>query len=221
MHRPRPEFRLHDDFSLTPAYVLGYAFNALGRVEATTPVRGNRGAIALLTELLATMVALDLHTGLTAADPLRTEQAALGRRGTPARLGPDSAARIRAGLTGVEKAVREALRARSANAQLNSPPGSHSVRVLLGDAAFARCPDALRADVREACRALDAHLYTASVFHIHRVWDRLPGHASSAADPLGVVIADPRLDPALHCSRSDALTFLGSLRVRLELQSPS
>ena len=141
MPEPRPEFHLHDDFSLTPAYVLGYAFNALGRIEATTPVRGSRGAIALLTELLATMAALELDTGLTAAEPLRTEQEVLIRN---AEFGPDwpgfrrtdpcgARCRRRGGACGTSYAGgRCATRTR--------PPGSPSVRVLLGDAGVRSMP---------------------------------------------------------------------------------
>jgi hypothetical protein len=218
---PRPEFHLHDDYSLTPAYVLGYAFCALGRIEASTRVRGRRGAIALLGELLATLAAFRLADGLSVAEPLRAEQGVLSRHAASSRVGPDSAARIRAALTAIEDAVRLELRTRGADIQPASPPGSPSLRVFLGHAALARCPQALRAELTDACRALDAHLYTASVFHLHRVWDQLPGRAATAADARGVIIADPRMDPAVQCSRSDAIGLLGALRTRLEQQSSS
>lgn len=218
MPEPRPEFHLHDDFSLTPAYVLGYAFCALGRIEARTAVRGRRGAIALLSELHTTLADLGLAAGLTAAGPLRAEQEVLSRNPGSSRVGPDSAARIRAALAAIEEAVRLELRTRGADAQPAS--GSPNLRVFLGDAALARCPEALRAEVTEACRALDARLYTASVFHLHRAWDQLPGHGARATDARGVIIADPRMDPALKCSRPEAIGLLGALRMRLEQQSP-
>lgn len=217
MPEPRPEFHLHDDLSLTPAYVLGYAFCALGRIEARTAVRGRRGAIALLSELHATLADLDLAAGLTAAGPLRAVQEVLSRNPGSSRVGPDSAARIRAALAAIEEAVRLELRTRGADIQPAS--GSPSLRVLLGDAALARCPEAIRAEVTEACRALDARLYTASVFHLHRAWDQLPGPGGRATDARGVVIADPRMDPALKCGRPDAIGLLGALRMRLEQQA--
>ena len=184
-----------------------------------TRVRGRRGAIALLSELLATLAAFRLAAGLSAAEPLRAEQEVLSRHAASPRVGPDSATRIRAALAAIEDAVRLELRTRGADIQPASLPGSPSLRVFLGDAALARCPQALRAEMTEACRALDARLYTASVFHLHRVWDQLPGRAATAADAQGVIVVDPRMDPAVQCSRSDAIGLLGALRMRLEQQS--
>lgn len=212
----RPEYHLHDDYSLTPAYVLGYAFHALQRIDEATPRHGRRGVVALLTELLGTITTLNLSMSLAAAEPLRAERDALSRITQSPRIGPVSAALIIGALAVVEDAVRSELRARGSDIELAPPPGSRTLRVLLGDAALARCPDGLRVDLTEACRALDAHLYTASVFHSFRVWDRLAGPASPARDDPACIVGDPRADRGVHCSRADAAGLLGAIRMRLE-----
>lgn len=209
----RPEYHLHDDFSLTPAYVLGYAFHALGRVDGNTPSHGRRGVTALFTELLATMADLGLDASLAAAEPLRSEKDSLSRSDSQ-RIGAASAARVIAGLAAVEAAVRSELQRRGAEPQ-SVAPASRSLLVILGQAAVARCPEALHADLTRASRALDAHLYTAAVFHCYRVWEQLPGSTAPVGNAESLV-ADPRLDPHLHCSRADAEGLLRAIRVRLE-----
>jgi len=213
---PRPEFHLHDDFSLTPAYVLGYAFHALGRVDENTRAHGRRGAVALLTELFATMAGLGLDASLAAAEPLRIEKESLSGNPHSPRIGAASAARVLAGLPTVEAAVRSELQARGADPQPVSQPGSRSLRVFLGQAALARCPEALRVDLTEACRALDAHLYTAAVFHCYRVWEQLPASTMPTGDAAKSIVEDPRLDSDLHCTRADAAGLLAAIRARLE-----
>lgn len=216
MPESRPQFHFHDDFSLTPAYVLGYAFHALGRIDRNTPAHGRRGAVALLTELLATMAGLRLDAGLAAAEPLRTEKESLARSPHSHRIGATSAARVIAGLAPVEEAVRSELHTRGADVRPHSPRASRSLGLLLGQQALARCPEALRADLSEACRALDAHLYTAAVFHCYRVWAQLPRSTMPMEDAAESIVADPRLDPGLHCTRADAAGLLAAIRVRLE-----
>jgi hypothetical protein len=208
-------FHLHDDLSLTPAYVLGYAFHALGRVNGKTPVRGRRGARALLNELFATLKAHGLDDSLLAAEPLHAEQESLS--GARTVIGAASAARVLAGIAIVEEAVRRELQVRGAGVRPAESP-SGSIRLLLGDVALAQCPEELRGEVAEACRALDARLYTAAVFHCHRAWEQLPGRAERPVDEQGVAVKDPRTDAALRCSRADAVGILGALRVRLEDQ---
>ena len=215
MNEIRPEFHLHDDFSLTPAYVLGYAFHALGRVDGNTPAHGRRGTVALLAELFATMAGLDLHVSLSAAEPLRIEKESLSGSPNSQRIGGASAARIVAGLTAVEAAVRAELQARGADLPQVSQPPSRSLLTLLGEAAMARCPDALRADLTQGCRALDARLFTAAVFHLHRVWELLPEPTVPADDAEESIVADPRLHTDLHCSRADAAGLLAAIRTRL------
>lgn len=83
-----PEFHLYEDLCLTPAYVLGYAFHALGRLDRNARIHGRRGAQA-----------------------------------------------------------------------------RHS-RVVFGGALPRQFPQELRWEISEACRALDAHWYTAAVFHL-------------------------------------------------------
>lgn len=215
VNETRPEYHFHDDFSLTPAYVLGYAFHALGKVGQNTPAHGRRGAVAQLTELLATMTGLGLEASLAAAEPLRIEKESLARSPHSHRIGATSAARVLAGLATVEEAVRSELRTRGSDLQPLSP-ASRSLLVLLGQAALARCPESLRADLTEACRAVDAHLYTAAVFHCYRVWEQLPGPTMPASDAAESLVADPRLNPGLHCTRADAAGLLAAIRVRLE-----
>ena len=111
--------------------------------------------------------------------------------------------------------MRSELHARGADLRPMSLPASRSLLVLLGQAALARCPEPLRADLTRACRAVDAHLYTAAVFHCYRVWEQLPRSTmpTDAAEP---IVADPRLDPGLHYTRADAAGLLAAIRVRLE-----
>ena len=213
----RPEYHLHDDYSLTPAYVLGYAFHALQRVDGDSRAHGRRGVVSLLTELHGTIAALGLTTSLAAAGPLSAERDSLAAAHAT-RIGAASAARILALLPLVGDAVHSELRARGTTVPSSTSAGSPSLHVLLGNVALARCPVALRAEVNEACRALDAHLYTASVFHFHRVWDQLPGGDAAVIDARGRVIADPRDDAALQSSRADALGLLAAVRARLELE---
>ena len=212
---PRPEFHLHDDFSLTPAYVLGYAFHALGRVDENTAAHGRRGAVALLDELFATMTGLGLDASLMAAEPLRIEKESLSR-GQAQRIGAASAALVRVSLTSVEKAVRAELQARGGDLRQVSQPRSRSLMVLLGEAALARCPGALRADLTQGCRALDAQLFTAAVFHYYRVWEQLPESTMPAGDARESIVADPRMHVDLHCRRADAAGLLAAIRARLE-----
>lgn len=212
----RAEYHLHDDYSLTPAYVLGYAFHALQRIDAGTPVHGRRGVVALLGEVLATMGDLGLTASLAAAEPLRIERDALARNAHSPQTGMSPATRVISALAVVEDAVRAELHARGSDITLVPQPGTRTLRVLLGDAALARCPDGLRVDLTEACRALDAHLYTASVFHSCRVWDQLAGAASPTRDDPACIVADPRADPGLYCSRADAAGLLGAIRMKLE-----
>jgi hypothetical protein len=216
MTAPRPEHHLHDDLSLSPAYVLGYAFHALGRIDETTPAHGRLGVVALVTELLATMAALELDASLAAAEPLRVVQKLLSHSRRSARIGPASAAQVITALAMVEVAVRSELRARSDIARTPSGRASFSLRVLLREAALARCPEELRWEVTEACLALDAHLYTAAVFHAYRVWEQLPGPAMLAPGELTCLVADPRRVPALRCSRAEAVNVLGAVNARLE-----
>ena len=216
MADPRAEYHLHDDYSLTPAYVLGYAFHALRKIDGTTPAHGRRGAVALLNELLATMEDLGLAVSLSAAEPLRAERDALAHNRRSPQIGTSCSARVIGALVAVEDAVRAELHARGADIELMPRPGSRSLRVMLGDAALTHCPDGLRADLTEACRALDAHLYTASVFHSYRVWDQLAREAAPAPDAAVPIVADPRAEPGLHCSRADAAGLLGAIRMRLE-----
>lgn len=216
VNESRPEFHLHDDFSLTPAYVLGYAFHALGRVDEDTPSQGRRGAVALLTELLATISGLGLDASLAMAEPLRTEKAFLSQSPHSQRIGAASAARVLAGLSTVEEAVRSELHARSADFPPPPRPSSRSLLAQVGEAALARCPEALRVDLLEACRALDAHLYTAAAFHCYRVWEQLPPSTLPIGEAAESIVADPRLDPNLHCTGADAAGLLAAIRIRLE-----
>lgn len=215
LSEPRPEFHLHDDFSLTPSYALGYAFHALGRIDEKTSAHGRRGAIALLTELLATLTALKLDASVAAAEPLRIEQEALSRSRPRSRVGAASAAQVLAALVVVEEAVRSELRVRGLAARPVPEPPSYSLQVLLGETALDRCPDALRCEVTDACRALDAQLYTAAVFHLCRVWEQLPGSGVPAADSRELTVVDPRIDPACRCTKAEALSLLRAVRTRL------
>jgi hypothetical protein len=207
-------YHLHDDLSLSPAYVPRYAFHALGKVNGTTAADGRRGARALLTELIATMKALRLEESLAAAEPLRAERQALSRARAP--IGAASAAQLLAAIAIVEEAVRSELQVGGAGVRTAESPSSLSLRLLLGEVALARCPEALRGELIDACRALDYRLFTAAVFHFHRAREQLPGPAEPAADGQGVTVKDPRIDMAVRCSRADAVGFLSALRVRIE-----
>jgi hypothetical protein len=213
-----PEYHLYEDLSLTPAYAMGYAFHALGRINAKTSVHGRRGALALLNELFATLTLLKLETSLHAVEPVRVQLEVMMRRPRSSRIGPALAAEIAGMLASVEACVREEMRARGGTA---GPPSAPAVpldrsRVLLGEAALGQCPEDLRWEVTSACRALDAQLYTAAVFHLSRVWAGLPDRSARVAGSEDFPVADPRLDLALRCSKADATSVFAAVRWRLE-----
>lgn len=213
----RPVFHFYDDFSLTPAYAMGYAFHALGRIDPRTHIRGPRGALALLNEFLATLTSLELDASLLAAEPLRLQQQAMLSRSRSSRLGPVSASEITGALATVELCVREELRVRASTADPKRRTTSPSpVAPHIEGSLFERCPEALRSELIDACRALDARLYTASVFHLHRVWEQLPGRTALAVTCGEPSVADPRVLPTLRCSEDDAARVFVAVRCRLE-----
>lgn len=223
MPDPRHEFHLYENLSLSPAYVMGYAFNALERIDARTSVHGRGGALALLTELFATLTSLKLEASLLAAEPLRVQQQAMARRPRSSRLAPDSAIAIREGLSVVESCVREELRARGARARPAAPPArpTDSVRVMLGEIALEQCPEELRWEITEACRAFDAQLYTAAVFHVWRFWEGLPARGAPALGSDDLPVANPRSSCTLRSDKADALEVFATVRRKLEkLASP-
>lgn len=215
MPEQRPEYHLYDDFSLTPAYAMGYAFHALERVDAGTPVHGPRGAVALLTELFATLTTLRLDASLSAAEPLRLEQEALSRSPRSARMGSTAAAHVVAVLPVLEAAVQAELEVRGMRARPRFASGiqSYSLRTLVGETAFELCPDQLRPELTDACRALDARLHTAAVFHLCRLRDGLTARSPRAT---GSMTEDPREDPALRCNKTDAVRLLEEILLTLE-----
>lgn len=217
MPEHRPEYHFYDDLSLTPAYVMGYAFHALERVDAATPVHGRRGAVGLLTELLATLTKLKLDASLSAAEPLRHEQEILARSSRSARVGPASAAQVLAVLPLVEASVKAELDLRGIPGRSRSSADmrSYSLRVLVGTTALEWCPDRLRPELIDGCRALDAQLHTAAGFHLYRVRDGLAGSPAARSSTQSTV-ADPRLDPALRCSRAEVVSLLQEVREMLE-----
>ncbi len=73
----------------------------------------------------------------------------------------------------------------------------------------------LRPELIDGCRALDAQLHTAAGFHLYRVKDGLAGRPAAKSSTQSTV-GDPRLDPALRCSRAEAVSLLQEVREMLE-----
>jgi hypothetical protein len=213
----RPEFHLYEDLSLTPAYAMGHAFHALGRIDSKTCIRGPRGVLVMLNELFATLTSLKLEASLVAAEPLRVQQEAMVSRPGANRIGPVSAAEITSALLSVELCVREELRVRATaiDQKRRSAPPSHA-QALLGVAAFESCPEVLRCELIDACRALDARLYTASIFHFYRVWERLPGGNAQTVAGAELPVADPRGSPAVRHGQDEADRVFEAVRRRLK-----
>ena len=208
------EFHFYEDFSITPAYALGYAFHALGRIDSATSTRGRQGVLALLNELFATLTSLRLEASLLAAGPLRAQQQAMASRSHARRIGPVAAAEIVRALAVIEVCVGEELRGRAGAPDRRSP--SHQSGTRLRAVSAAGCPHAVRADLTEGCCALDAQLYTAAVFHFYRVWEGLSPPPAPAAGSAALAVADPRRDPAVRCTRAEAMSVFEAIRGRLE-----
>jgi hypothetical protein len=213
-----PEFHLYEDLSLTPAYVMGYAFHALGRIDRNARVHGRRGALVLLNELLATLRSLNLEASLLAAVPLRMQLLVMALRPRSSRIGSVSTAKIVEALAVVESCVRVELRARAVPARPPPPSAARAYhsRVVLGEATLGQCPNELRWEITEACRALDAGLYTAAVFHLHRVWEALSDGSAPTSGSDKLSVADPRIDLTLRCSEAHAASALEAVRRKLE-----
>lgn len=213
----RPVFHFYDDLSLTPAYVMGYAFHALGRIDPRTHIRGPRGVLVLLNEFFATLTSLRLDASLLAAEPLRLQQQAMLSRSKSSRLGLVSASEIMAAIATVELCIREELcvRASSADPKRRTTRPSRP-QTLIDDLLLDRCPQALRDELTDACRALDAQLYTASVFHFYRVWEQLPVRTALAAACGELSVEDPGASLTLRCNEDDAARVFAVVRRKLE-----
>ena len=210
VNETRPEYHLHDDFSLTPAYVLGYAFHALGQVDGNTPSHGRRGAVALLTELLGDNDRAGTgrepgggrtaphRDGVALPDPAFTTDWC-HIRGAPSRRAQDSR---RSSALGTARARgRSSGRFATGIAEPAGPPGPGGTGAVPG-ARFARISSRPVAHWTRTCTPLPP--FTPVAYGGASPPRRRPPWRTRA------------LDPDLHCTRADAAGLLAAIRVRLE-----